>query len=254
MKAGVGIVLATILLVVVFTLPLDNGVRSLARPVGTLMTKAGTSARQQLIALKGGDKEREHSETKNQLLQARLQLVELDRLRKENEELRLELSFAKDTGYDTVVAGIVNYQPDPTRSLIRINVGSEDGIDADMPVISDGALIGVTRSVTKSAADVILLGDIDFRALAIVSGRKVPGVVKGQIGDGITMEQLPRDESVEAGDAVVTSGLDGVFPRGILIGSITSLSETPGSVFMVAQIERSVDPRTKHVVTVIRHD
>lgn len=254
LKIGITTVAAVVLLVAVLGLPVNNWLSSWTGPLGSALTSGGSSLRQQISSWRGGDEEQELQDLRSRLIQLRLQLAEMDRLKNENDELRQELEFTREVDFDTLPANVVNYQPDPTRSMLRINVGTSDGIETGMPVVADGALIGVVDSVAKRTADVLLLGDTDFRALAMISGPKTPGVIKGQIGDGLTMEQLPRSESVEDGDIVVTSGLDGVYPRGLLIGSISSISEAPGSVFMVAQVDPTIDPRQRLVVTVIRHD
>lgn len=190
------------------------------------------------------------SEVEGELTQLRLETVELERLRQQNRQLRQELNFIRDNEFNTIQADVVTYQSDAARDVLRINVGSDDGIEADMPIVAESALVGVVDEVYSNSADVLLVTDVNFRALAEV-GSQAEGVVTGGPGGSVTIDRLPQDGAASLGEVVATSGRDGTFPRGLLIGTVRSIAQEPGAVFDTAQIAPSVTYRDLEIVTVI---
>ncbi|MBI4101061.1 rod shape-determining protein MreC [Candidatus Microgenomates bacterium] len=232
-------------------LPFNKLAAAVVKPFGISLTRAGQNLGfkfDELFSLgKLGEHERQ-LEAENAQLKAALS--EAEELRLENEQLREQLKFIKRSGYNVLGADIVNYQPDSIRKLLRINRGSKDGIAPNQPVLAAGNLVGITQEVRDSTTDVALVTDADFRALVTTQSNRVPGIVKGQAG-GLLMERIPQDQAVKNGEAIVTSGLDGVFPAGLRVGEVLAVNNSPESIFQTAQIEPAVDIERLRVVVVI---
>lgn len=170
-------------------------------------------------------------------------LAEDAQLRQENTTLRAELQFGEAVSKQLRPAEIVSYQPDNFRQFITINRGSRDGIKAGQAVISEGQiLVGRISEVTLTQSKVFLLTDPDFRVGAIDqdSPARASGTVKGQIGAGLLMERIPQDQPVKPGDTIITSGLAGELPKGLIIGRVESINQKDNAVFQSAQIVSSI--------------
>lgn len=240
------VILVLVVLVVGLGLPLDNTLGRLAAAIGRpVMQLAGN-------AVRVFDADDGRTELGREIVRLRLQLVEAERLRRENGQLRRELDFAGDSDLELIAADIINYQPDPLRVLLRINAGREDGIAPGAPVLAEGVLAGVVTAINDRDAEVRLAGDSDFRALVETAGGTATGALRGQIGGGQVMEQIPLNAEIEPGDLVVTSGLDGTFRRGLLVGTVTAVTEAPGDLFKTAQVSSGIDIRELTAVMVVK--
>lgn len=228
--------------------PIRDSAQRILRPLGISLNTLAQAVERQIYL---GDNAGGDHTSRTEVNQLRTEVLELDRLREENQQLKEELSFVHGTERETITTEVINYNPDQSRDAVRIHAGSDHGIEPDMPVVAQSALVGRVRHVSAKTAEVVLVTDTTFRVLSRVeSGPE--GVLRGQIGGGLTLYQLPRDPDIDTGDVVSTSGLDGVYPPGILIGTVRSLARTPGEVLSTAQITPAVKHRDLHVVTVIR--
>jgi rod shape-determining protein MreC len=182
----------------------------------------------------------------NQALRLRVDqlLSENARLREivhENELLRQEIGFQYEHKYDTVPAAVIGHSADPAVQTIEINVGTTRGIANDMPVIiSDGLLVGRVSQVGLTTAMVTLLSDRQSVISAVVQDTRATGIVRGRRGLELLMDSIPQTEDVETGQAVVTSGLGGDFPAGLMIGEIKEVHESDNELFKEARLTPAV--------------
>ncbi len=246
---SLSVIAALIIGVYVLHLPLRGGVQRILSPVGIELNQVAQTIEHQIYYAPRSDSPI-NPETQTQINQLRNDTLELERLKRENSQLKEELSFVAATSRETVTTEVVNYGTDHSRDMMRINAGSNQGIEEGMPVVAQSALVGRVTDVSATTAEIVLATDTTFRALAIVDP-DTEGVLKGQIGGGLILDQLPRDAAISKGDLVKTSGLDGDYPPGILIGSIRSVASTPGGVLSTAQVTPAAYPRDLQVVTVI---
>lgn len=120
-----------------------------------------------------------------------------------------------------------------------------------MPVLFSGALVGKISGLTANTAQVQLLSDPDFRVLVSDQQTGTPGIVKGQIGGNIQMERIPQTESINVGETIVTSGQDGEFPSGLIIGRISKIEQDANSIFKTARIEQPFNQLELRVLMVV---
>ncbi|WP_043934238.1 rod shape-determining protein MreC [Bacillus sp. EB01] len=156
---------------------------------------------------------------------ARLE-AEVYQLEKENEELRKTLDKTESlTNSDIIQATIMGRNPDRWNELIIINKGSTDGLEKNMAVITAEGLIGKVKSVNDFSSTVQLLSAMDpkNRISVVTQGKEeIYGFVEGYDEEKklLQVKKIPYEAKVKKGQTVVTSGLGGVFPKGLLVGKI----------------------------------
>jgi rod shape-determining protein MreC len=144
---------------------------------------------------------------------------------------------------DTFPCGeVVGTEPNPYLRYITINVGTLQGVEVGMPVVSGGAgLIGRVAQVGSRTAKVQLLTDSDSSVAALLQTSRVTGLVVGQPDGALHMEYIPQEASVSVGDVVLTSGLGGFMPKGLVIGQVTEVQQMDYALFQAAVVRPAVD-------------
>ena len=186
--------------------------------------------------------------------------VENVRLREyeaEAQQLRTLLNFVSEypistyLGADVVGQGacdtfpcgeVVGAEPNPYLRYVTINVGAQQGVEIGMPVVSRGAaLVGRIAQVGPRTAKVRLLTDADSAIAVLLQTSRVTGLVKGLPDDTLCIEWLPQDESVNVGDIVLTSGLGGFMPKGLVVGQVTAVQQMGYALRQSATVRPAVD-------------
>ena len=140
-----------------------------------------------------------------------------------------------------VPATVIAQDLSPWFRSVIINRGASAGIATGMPVLADAGVVGVVAGTTPNAARVLLLVDPQSRIDVYVQRTRARGTVRGTAGEICAFEYVVRDEDLQVGDLLLTSGLDRVFPKGLPIGRITALERRPYGLFLEAEIEPAVD-------------
>ncbi len=173
----------------------------------------------------------------------------------ENERLRSALAGAREgelreadlaalmaltnlPGGQLTVAGVIARDPSPVRDVIQINRGRRDGVEDGMSVAGKGgALIGTVEKSFDSVAWVRLITDPKSAANAIVQESRATATAVGAAGHVVRMEFVTQGAEVKPGDTVLTSGLGGSYPAGLLIGRVAKVEGGPLDVFKDVQVE-----------------
>jgi rod shape-determining protein MreC len=144
---------------------------------------------------------------------------------------------------DTFPCGeVVGAEPNPYLRYVTINVGTLQGVEVGMPVVSGGAgLIGRVAQVGPRTAKVQLLTDSDSAVAALLQASRVTGLVVGQPDGTLRMEYIPQEASVGVGDIVLTSGLGGFMPKGLVVGQVTEVQQMDYALFQAAVVRPAVD-------------
>lgn len=155
-------------------------------------------------------------------------------LLEENRTLRALLDIAERAGPSYLPATVLRPGTPGSESMFIVDVGSDDGIAQGSPVVSPFGLVGVIREVRRRNAIGMDWSHPDFRASAMLADGSAYGLVENRAGrfreeDRLLLNGIPFNARVIAGTLVVTSGLGGVFPRGIPIGRIDALADQEGS-------------------------
>jgi rod shape-determining protein MreC len=149
----------------------------------------------------------------------------------ENDRLRRMLDYEPHLSYHLVPAEVISVTSGyPYKSMV-INIGTEKGVTSNMPVISPSGVIGKTIACGHRSSTIQLLFDPACKVAAQVQATRAQGIVTYTGGNYLTMRDVPIEESALPGDSVVTSGMGGVFPGGLFIGTITKSGEMDGGLF-----------------------
>ena len=179
------------------------------------------------IALREVQTENASLKQELQTLQVRLQQEHAEAQRTDN--LRQLLELRERANLDTAAAEVIAGPADPDFRTITIDKGSGEGLGTDMAVISPAGVVGRLILPSRRASKVQLLIDRNAAAGALIERTRVQGVVMG-IGDGmLRMQYVPGTADVKTGDLVVTSGIDGIYPKGFVIGTIDRADRGSGA-------------------------
>jgi rod shape-determining protein MreC len=167
--------------------------------------------------------------TQNDELRARL--AELEEARQENERLRQLVEFAEERKLTKLGARVIGRPTSSWEGVITIDRGSVDGVEPGMPVLAAQGLLGQVFEVSAHAAKVRLITDQRSGVAGMVQSTRVAGVVKGSIDGEITLDFVSAEVTPTAGDVIITSGLGGVYPKGLVIGDVVSVEARRGELF-----------------------
>lgn len=188
--------------------------------------------------------------------------AEITNLREENEQLKNELEIDGTLSeYNTLAANVISRSPDKWIDNLVIDIGSNDGIALNMPVMSQNGLVGVVSEVNHSSSKVTLITNVDATSnrvsAQILSEDEEDEAVYGVISDydvdsnELMMTQITSDENIEEGDIVTTSGLGGLFPSGLVIGTVNEIALDNQGLGHIIHIEPQTNFNTAKFVTVI---
>jgi rod shape-determining protein MreC len=169
------------------------------------------------------------------------QVAQLSEDKKENDHLKALLGFTKAHDFAYESATVVAYDPTNIRGNLTIDKGSKNGLKVGMAVISDGFLIGRVGKVDKNTARIQLITDPTSVIPVVIQNSSTSGVANGQIGYGLTMQKIPQGEKVDTGNTVITSGLGGDIPKGLIVGTIETTQKADNTLFISADIRPSAD-------------
>lgn len=181
----------------------------------------------------------------------RRQVAELQAAAQENADLRRALDFQKTFGHRTLTAGVIGRAPDGLTSSVTIDRGSAEGVAAGMVVVSGAGLVGRVTEVSRDTAAVETLVDASSRVNAYTSGSGLEGTVVGE-GGPLSMQVIPAPGVlVTPGEWVLTSGIGGLFPRGILVGQVAQFHRRDSATVEVADLAPAVDFGSVSTVLVV---
>ena len=147
----------------------------------------------------------------------------LEEMERENERLRGILGFDPPAAHEMVPARVISVFGEPIPVSATINRGESDSVLLWQAIINEQGLVGRVNSVSPSFASVQLLTDPTNRVAARVGNSREMGIVRYVSGEGMILDNVPIQAMVEPGDQIVSSGLGGVYPAGLTIGTVASV-------------------------------
>jgi len=160
------------------------------------------------------------------------------------------LELKKETPLATTPAAVIASGASPDFRTMTLDKGSSQGLTADMAVIAPAGIVGRVVLPTPRAAKVQLIIDRNAAAAGLVERTRAQGVVVGTGGDRLRFEYLPGTADLKTGDRVVTSGIDGIYPKGFVIGQIESIERSAGE-FSTVLIRPAVNLSALETVLVV---
>jgi rod shape-determining protein MreC len=155
--------------------------------------------------------------------------------------------------FKTVAAQVVGRDFNGWFRILYIDKGSRDGIAKGMAVTAPEGLVGQVLVTAPSSAKVLLITDIRSSVAALIQRSRSSGIVIGSVNNGCKMKYLKLNADIKIGDRVISSGLGGVFPKGLFIGQVSRIYEGDAGFFLDAEITPGVNmDRLEEVLVIIR--
>ena len=260
----VGIIIT--ILILIFLVAVSNIKVDKISQIGNPFTKFVNNIQNGMVYLKnrvaGNDQffinvdemKQENENLKKENSQLEQSLRELEILKAENATLREYVNLTdKYTEYSTYPAYVIQTDISNYSKTIIINAGKKDGIDVNMTVISDKGLVGHVISVTDDTAKVQTIIDTSSTVTGTISTTRDSIVARGVIDSNKELKAsfIPTEANILEGDMLETSGIGGIYPKGIHIGTIKKVVNTKNITNRYALIETAVDFGKLETVLVI---
>jgi rod shape-determining protein MreC len=192
----------------------------------------------------------ENERLKQQISALQIRLQQERSLAQQSQSLQKLLDLKTSTELSTTAANVIAGGASPEFRTITIDKGTSEGVHGDMAVISPAGIVGRIIQPSPRAAKVQLLIDRNAAAGALVERSRAQGVVIGTGADELRMDYVAGSSEVKPGDVVVTSGIDGIYPKGFVIGQIQSVKRGAGQYSSIV-IRPAVDFSVLEAVLIV---
>jgi rod shape-determining protein MreC len=187
--------------------------------------------------------------------QLRLRAIQLETLAQENTRLRAQLQLPKHVQWKPVIARVVAVDPANWWRTVRIDRGSRDGVVTNCPVLTLDGLVGRVAEVGFTHSRVVLVGDPDCRVSVLIEETREHGVIAPTTSTPldptiVELGYLSRHSKLAPGQRVVTSGMGGIFPKGIVVGHIVDFRSIGYGLYNEARVKLQVNMNTLEEVWV----
>jgi len=193
--------------------------------------------------------QQENQELRTQLASAESQLQQLSEQAAESGRLRAVLEFKNQLPFQTVAAEVIASSPGENSNAVFIGKGIDAGLTSDLAVITPEGVIGKTIAVFSHSSQVLLLTDPSSGVGVLLEKTRVQGVLKGDSRNLCLIRYIMNEEPVASGEAVLTSGLDQIYPKGIRVGSVVGTSA--GNIYKNVEVKPAADLSRLETVLVV---
>lgn len=248
------IVIVGLLLLIVFTgegreqlTPVEDALLALFAPVQTVFSSAGRNIQSLFDAVVSfHDLKAENERLREEIAFIEGQLIKFQELQKENYRYRRLLEFKQASDHLLLPAEIISRDPSQWFGSITINRGYLDGVAREMAVVTPQGLVGMVSTVSPNSSQVILITDPRLPVSAMIQRSRDPGIVGivesySHDPSFLRMTYLPPETKIQPGDAVISSGLGGVFPKGLFIGTVKEVGLDQFGLVLSAVLEPGVN-------------
>lgn len=158
-----------------------------------------------------------------------------------NERLRDLLALKDRMRQPTIAAQVISKDPSPWFQTMIVDKGTAEGVQKGLPVINPMGVVGLVIEATQHYAKVRLITDPNSAVDAIVQKNRARGIIKGGTSGYCVLNYVQRKHDVSSGDIVVTSGMDGVFPKGLPVGRAEKIVKHAAGIFQDVTVTPNVD-------------
>ncbi|HEX4209901.1 MAG TPA: rod shape-determining protein MreC [Candidatus Binataceae bacterium] len=187
------------------------------------------------------DVREENDRLKRKLAQVQSERTRLVELEVENHHLSDLLELREALATSGVAARVIGGDATGLAHTLVLSQGSSMGLHPEMAVISTDGVVGKLITVSPNASRALLIDDHNSGLDALDQRSRARGIVTGIAADGLIMKYVDRTGDVKPGDAVITSGMDGIFPGGLLVGQVVQVSQEGPGLFLNIAIKPAVD-------------
>jgi rod shape-determining protein MreC len=193
--------------------------------------------------------EQENQELSKELVSAQAQIQRLSEQAAESQRLRVLLDFRRQLGFQTVAAEVIASSPGENSNAIFIDKGSDSGLTTDLAVMTAQGVVGKILAIFPHSAQVLLITDPSSGVGSTLAQSRVQGILKGDSNNICVLRYIMNDEMVSRGEAVLTSGLDQVYPKGLPVGTVVNVAD--GNIYKTIHVKPSVDLNRLEMVLVV---
>lgn len=185
--------------------------------------------------------EEENKNLKNKINEFKAVLILYQEGYLEAQRLRKLLALRDDHNYHFISARAIGREQAALSKTILIDKGAVDGLKVDMPVVAPPGLIGRLVDVSWHVSKVLLFIDENSNIGAIVQRTRTQGIISGAGSRGLILRYISKTQDVKEGDVIVSSGMGGVFPKGLLIGQVSHVDRHNPGLFLKINVAPFVD-------------
>ena len=211
--------------------PFQKGATSVSRSIGGVL--------QRVVSLT--QVQQENEKLKHRIAELQNENHQMKEMALANERLRNLIQFRQQMVTSMMGAEVIGQDPSPWFKSVTIDKGEKQGLRKGMAVISPEGVVGQILKTSPDYATVLLITDYNSAIDAIVQRTRAKGIVEGKEENRCQLKYLLRTEDVEPGDVVITSGMDGKFPKGLMVGEIQKVDKRHFGVFQYAELVPKVD-------------
>ncbi len=182
---------------------------------------------------------------------------ENNRLKEEsllNNRLRELLAFKETAAATAVEANVIGIEGAGWTRTVSINKGSSDGISRDMAVITPSGIVGRIIDAQPAASKALLLTDPRSSIDVIVQRNRIKGIVEGNVSNSLTLKYIRHGEDIQIGDVLVSSGLSGMFPKGLIVGEVTRIEKGEDNFFIGIEVKPGANLQKLEEVLIMKND
>lgn len=196
---------------------------------------------------------RENAELNQRIDELSFENSRLQTAKAENTALRRALNFQEEQRYDTIPAEVKAMDPTGFSQTVVIDKGEADGVVLGQAAITaPGLLIGRITKTYRNSSEITLITDPAMTINGEVTESGARGLVKGEHGISLILDLVTQNEVIKSGDKIITSGLAGDFPRGLLVGEINAIKTSSSELFQQAFVSPVADLKSLKFVFVVR--
>ncbi|MFQ5900102.1 MAG: rod shape-determining protein MreC [Thermodesulfobacteriota bacterium] len=159
----------------------------------------------------------------------------------ESDRLKSYLQNAEASPYSFTVARLIGIDSTGLYETVIIDKGTNDGLAKDMAVVTHEGIVGRILKVFPKTSQVLLILDNNSSIDVIVQRNRVRGIAKGTVDGNLTLQFVSKKDDIRTGDKIISSGLGGIFPKGLIVGEITGVKDRKGGFFKDVALKPSVD-------------
>ena len=193
----------------------------------------------------------ENAHLRDELAKVKSDQARLAELQVENQHLA-ELVALKDAlGANAIAANVIGSDATGVSRTLVLASGSDDGLRPGLAVLANQGVVGKIIAVSPHASRVLLIDDHNSALDGFDQRTRARGIVAGLVEGGVILKYADRSQDIRIGDTIVTSGLDGIFPRGLLVGTIRNVRREGPGLFLGVRIAPAVDFRELEQVLIL---
>jgi rod shape-determining protein MreC len=184
----------------------------------------------------------------------RFELQQVQEVSLQNKRLRKLLAFVDDLDRPALPAQVIGEDVSNWARTVIIDKGARSGLRHGLPVVAAEGVVGRIIKIAPSSSRVLLITDASSAVAALIQRTRTRGVARGR-GENLSVEYVLRDADIQMGDLLITSGMGGVFPKGLPLGLVESVEKDQFGLFQRVKTSTAVDfSHLEEVMVVVGED